>query len=95
MTTQTKTAKFLRRVNPDARGDQQLYRVTPPLEGYEYVVASAADQGDLHPALGQEVYLFGSGEHGEIQDWGALTGSMRNTMRHEDALELAGYEVQL
>ena len=93
MTTQTKTAKFLRRVNPDVRGDQQLYRVTPRLEGYEYVVASAVDLGGLNPALGQEVYLFGSDEHGEVQSWGELTGSLKGTMRHEDALENAGYEV--
>ena len=91
--TTTKTATFLRDVNHAARGDQRLYRMNPPLEGHEYVVASAVDLSIIGPLLGAEVYLFPSDEHGEIQDWGPLTGSMRGTMRHEDALENAGYEV--
>ena len=93
MTTTKKTATFLRDVNPEASGDQRLYRMDPPLEGHEYVVASAVDQSNIRPLLGAEVYLFPSDENGEIQDWGELTGSLKGTMRHEDALENAGYEV--
>ena len=35
------TATFVKEVNPTARGKQQLYRLDPPLAGFEYVVVSA------------------------------------------------------
>lgn len=89
-----KTATLVRVVGTGPASDQRLYRLDPPLRSYdsagsvpyEYVIASAS-------YAAHEVYLFGSDEHGEIQDWGELPGSRRGTMRHEDALENAGCEV--
>ena len=91
MTTTKTTATFIRTTTTGPVAHQRLYRLNPPLESWEgvpseYVIASAS-------FLANEVYLFPSDEHGEIQDWNELPGSTKGTMSHEDALENAGYEV--
>ncbi|MEU3847157.1 hypothetical protein AB0E44_09190 [Micrococcus terreus] len=92
MTTTKKTATFIRTTTTGPASQQRLYRLSPPMRSWagvphEYVIASAA-------FIAYEVRFFPSDEHGEIQSGIELLGSMKNTVRHEDALLLAGYEVQ-
>jgi hypothetical protein len=81
------------KVNPSHVGDQKLYRLDPPLKGwddgeYEWVVSSAAS-----PLGEPEVYLFPADKAGEISDWGELPGSKRGTLDHDEPLEDLGYAV--
>ena len=85
---QNKVALDLGTVNPGNRGYQRLYRMDPPLEGYEYVVASAVMVLDE-----PEVYLFPADPDGSITDWGELEGSLKGTLIHEQALQAAGYSI--
>ena len=87
-----KTATLVKTLPFNGAAWQKLYKVTPPMwshsnEGpWGFVIASASKHAN-------EVYLFGADEDGDIQDWLELPGSMKGTMRHENALENAGYEV--
>lgn len=85
-----KIATFIGDVNPTARGKQKLYRCSPQLDGFEYVVVSALV---LPVGLGTETYIFGSDNFGNIVEWGELSGSMKGTLLHEEALRNAGYEI--
>ena len=89
-----RTATDLGPVNKQARGDQRLYRVDPPMTNYNgddfaYVVVSAVNA----TYSGPETYIFGANETGDIIDWGELDGSFRGDLDHEEALRNAGYEV--
>lgn len=68
---------------------QLHYRLSAPLEGYKYVVVSAANTFDHGP----ETYIFGADRDGEITDWNELEGSFVGGLDHERALEGAGYQV--
>lgn len=94
------TATYIKDVNPNASGYQRLYHVSPPIEGYrsdendaklfyDYVVVSAATV----PYSGPETYIFASDEHGKVQHWMELPGSYRGGLKHEQALQRAGYTV--
>lgn len=71
---------------------QSLYKMNPPHEGYEYVIASS-----LYEMVGRhqldETYLFGADKGGEILNWSELSGSMKGTQSHAEALNHAGYSV--
>ena len=71
---------------------QSLYKMSPPHEGYEYVIASS-----LYEMVGRhqldETYLFGADKDGEILNWSELSGSMKGTQSHAEALNHAGYSV--
>ena len=70
-------------------GMAALYKLSEPLDGFEYVVVSAAT------VFGRdETYTFGSNENGEVQDWLELPGSVNGVCDHEVALNNAGYEVR-
>lgn len=96
----TKTARLIGPVNPEANGDQKLYRLTPPMPGWEpwsddekqahwdYVVVSAVNA----MFSGPETYIFGADSAGEILDWSELDGSFKGALDHEQALRNAGYE---
>jgi len=94
--SERKIAYDLGAVNLSARGDQRLYRMNPPLDGYEgyesgpheYVVASAVCVFDE-----PETYLFPADKDGNVTSWGELPGSLNGTLQHEDAIAEAGYEV--
>lgn len=94
-TPRTMTATDLGQVNPNARGDQRLYRVDPPMsyddnKTTEYVVVSAVDVFDVGEP---ETYIFPSDKDGTIVDWLELDGSYKGSKDHEQALRYAGYEV--
>lgn len=84
----------------DWRADAALYKVDPPLEGYEYVVVSAADLTDRYNSgyystprsMQIETYIFGADEGGEVESYLELPGSMKGTLDHAEALRDAGYE---
>jgi len=84
---------------PSWRGDAALYKVEPPLDGNEHVVVSAVDLALRFPTYGDprpmqiETYIFPADEHGEVLDYGELSGSMKGTLDHAEALRRAGYEV--
>jgi hypothetical protein len=94
-------AKYLRDVNPDARGHQKLYHVEPPTEfgsfdpesprrTTSFVVVSKA----CTPYSGWETYIFPANAEGMVVDWGELPGSWSGHHSHEATLQNAGYEVQ-
>lgn len=89
MSDTVKTATFLGNVNPDAYGDQKLYRTEPPLEGNEHVVVSAVNAF----GMGEETYIFPADSEGAVTNWLELDGSFRGSADHERALRNAGYEV--
>lgn len=71
---------------------QSLYKMIPPHEGYDYVIASS-----LYEMVGRhqldETYLFGADVEGTIVNWGELSGSVKGTQSHAEALNHAGYAV--
>ena len=79
-------AKFLKNVESEAQ--QAVYQMAPPLQGYEYVVVSAAC------VFGEsETYIFGSDAKGQIVNWSELDGSFKGQLSHETALSNAGYKI--
>ncbi|MFF2631997.1 hypothetical protein ACFVR6_03850 [Microbacterium sp. NPDC058021] len=93
MSDQAMTATLVRDVTKQngARGEMRLYRLSPPLAGWEFVVVSAVaaafDTGR------PETYIFPSSVNGGIAGWGELPGSFQGDMDHEAALSNAGYAV--
>ena len=73
-------------------GDARLYRLTAPLEGYDYVVVSALSFNDSGAI--DETYIFGSDDEGNVLNWGELPGSLRGTLDHAEVLREAGYEIE-
>lgn len=70
-------------------GAKALYRMDPPLEGSEYVYASAAT------VLGRpECYLFACDQDGKVSNWTELDGSYQGGLSIETALRNAGYDVE-
>lgn len=90
MNTATLVGSFDEGLNKNVK--QSLYKMDPPHEGYEYVIASA-----LYEKVGvyqlEETYLFGADENGDIVNWSELSGSMKGTQSHAEALNHAGYSV--
>jgi hypothetical protein len=92
-----KTAKLLTTLPPnDVGAVWKIYELDPPMPTYgeptKYVVASAVRA----MYSGPEVYLFPAVKNGdefEVSDWSELEGSYRGGLRHDTALENAGYEV--
>lgn len=66
---------------------QRHYRVTPPLEGHEFLIVSAVDSSDHGP----ETYIFGADKFGSIVNYLELKGSFIGGKDHRKALENAGY----
>lgn len=82
-----KKAQFVRRLRGWA-GDARLYRMTPPLEGKEYVVVSAV----MSDFSGPETAIFPSNENGSF-GMPQLDGGIDGALDHVAALANAGYEV--
>lgn len=80
-----KTYKFIRNM-VEMRGDKKLWKLSPPLEGYTYVITSAINNSIAH-----ETFIFPANKDGLTIDWRELKGSTRNTTNHEKALNNAGY----
>ena len=70
------------------RGAASLYRMDPPYEGHEYVIASSIDN-----MWGFETYLFPSNAAGEVTDWLEMEGSQRGTDDHDEIFEGIGYTI--
>lgn len=92
--TDAKTATFIRDITVGS-GSAALYRMEPPHrdhydgeDEHELVIAFA-----YSAVGGPETYLFGANEAGVIADWGELSGSVKGTLSHDEALTGAGYEV--
>jgi hypothetical protein len=82
-----KTAALVLNLPFNGASRQSLYRFDPPHEGNEFCVVSATDVF----CSGPETYIFPSDASGKITDWGELDGSIRGTLKHEDAISEAGY----
>lgn len=77
--------------NPAGRwtGDAALYRMEPPMEGNEFVIASIPSG-----RFGEcETYLFAADETGKCLSWTELPASQTNIKSHKQVLEDAGYQV--
>lgn len=66
---------------------KKVFRMSPPLDGHEHVIVSAAN------ALlsGPETYIFGCDKDGRVVDWSELDGSFKGGLSHDQALRNAGY----
>ncbi len=82
------TARLVRANLPKWQGVANLYQMTPPHEGHEYVIVSAVNQ---HVT---ETYLFAASPDGEVVEWCEMNGSLKGTTDHAEALAAAGYEVE-
>ena len=71
-----------------SKATQRCYRCTPPFDGHEYVVVSAAGM-----QYRQETYIFPANKYGHVTDCLELKGSFKGALDHERALLNAGYEV--
>ena len=74
---------------PDFQGHAALYRMNPPHEGNEFVIASAINA--LY--TGPETHLFPADADGQVIDWMEMEGSYRGGLSHARALEGAGYSI--
>jgi hypothetical protein len=79
-------AELIRKVNPDARGDQKLWKLSEPYVSddvtCEYVLTSAVDG---HGIL--ETFVFPANEDGRVIDWGELEGSYQGDTNHDRAIK--------
>ena len=71
-------------------GHAALYRMEPPLDGREFVIASAANA--LYS--GPETYLFPADADGRVIDWNEIEGSYRGGLSHAKAFASVGYSVE-
>ena len=81
-----KTATLLRTIENE-HAIQALYRMEPPLNGHDLVLASG-----IRTRLAHECFLFASDESGEIANWTELSG-VRDTVEHAAAMADVGYEI--
>lgn len=83
-------ATLIGRVNLEANGFQQLWKLEPPFTArekqIEHVVTSAIDS-----SFGCECLIFETDSKGIIQDWGDLGGG--EELCAEEALKTIGYSV--
>jgi hypothetical protein len=86
----TKVATLIGPAKGNWTGTAKHYRCDPPLEGHEFVVASAT----VAMYSGPETYIFPADAEGRVTGWGELEGSYRGGMDHDEALVNAGYEVR-
>lgn len=95
MSENTKTATLVKANLPGFCGTASLYRLSEPLEGHEFVIASAVaiDLEMIGRGQEPETYLFPADETGAVKDWGELDGSLRGTLSHTEALGAAGYSI--
>lgn len=71
------------------QGHAALYKLSEPLELYDYVICSTA----IAIFSGVETYIFAANEKGEIIDWCELKGSERGCHSHAKVLANIGYEI--
>ena len=74
---------------PYFHGHAALYRMSPPHEGNEFVIASAANA--LY--TGPETYLFPADADGLVISWNEIEGSYRGGLSHAIAMGRAGYRI--
>lgn len=84
-----KTATFIK--GGLLNGNANLYKMTPPLSGHDYVVVSAISSAFYTGRA--ETYIFPANESGQVTGWGELAGSERGTTSHEKVLGNVGYTV--
>ena len=70
-------------------GHATLYRMEPPLDGCEFVIASATNA----MFTGPETYLFPADADGRVIGWNEIEGSYRGGLSHAIALGRAGYSI--
>lgn len=75
---------------PNFNGHAALYRMKPPHDGREFVIASAANV----MFTGPETYLFPADADGEVVDWAEMDGSYRGGLSHAKAFAGVGYSVE-
>lgn len=84
-----KAERLSTKMPSDTMGEWRHYRLSPPLEGHEYVIVSASTV----LLSGPETYIFPADEKGNVTDWAELDGSFRGDRDHNRALRSAGYTV--
>jgi hypothetical protein len=67
-----------------------LYRVTPPMQGHQFVVVAWAHE----MSTGPKTNVFGADANGKVVDWTPLPGSMSGDHNHTEVLAKAGYTLQ-
>ena len=98
-----KTAKFIKDVSENFTGDARLYELSEPVpydipfdeEEEETKTTSFVVVSTTSNFLGTETSIFPSDSEGEILDWGELDGSFRGRWDHNEALNIAGYALEV
>lgn len=93
-----KTARDLGPVNPEANGEQRLYKLRPAIKYSSYEdgeeVTKTAKFVVVSMCSRAETFIFPSDKAGVVTSWDELPGSSRGPLDHEAALERAGYMVK-
>lgn len=87
-----KTATLIKKfVNHEFIGEAALYKFSPPVDGHDFVILSAAVTVDH----GVETYAFPAkdADAAGVSDWGELGISQVGTLSHEQIITDAGYRL--
>ena len=71
-------------------GHAALYRMEPPLDGHDFVIASAS----ILVPTGPETYLFPADAEGNVVSWLEMDGSYRGGLSHAKAFAGVGYSIE-
>lgn len=99
-----KKAHKIKDVSDQFTGEAFVYRCDPPLNNYQYIVASATDLYHINPTIETtrrlpldisqyETYIFGCDKFGKVSCWSEQKGSATGIYNCDEALKNAGYEV--
>lgn len=81
-----KVALRIRRCDGDT-AEAYLWRMSPPFEGYEFVITSA----NVVRFSGPECYMFAADDDAEVLEWLEMWPSKRGTLNHLEVIGAAGY----
>ena len=88
------TAQLLKDNLSGYKGRAALYRVNPPIRGWEDDESYSLVVLSTSEAFGHlETLVFPADENGQVTYWGELPSSRRNVASHQQILENAGYTV--
>lgn len=78
----------VKKVNMKPTARQNLYQLSEPLEGHDFVIISY--NSDM---WSNETYVFGADSFGNVEDWGELSASKGGEYSDVEILEEAGYRI--
>lgn len=84
------------RESPDWGAPASLYRLSPPLSGFEHVVVATSDCGEsAHKSIRPKLRVFGCEPNGDINSYRELAEPIWAGCGHVKALARCGYAVTM